>query len=156
MSPTELEAVRALRRQGYAVVVFSPAELGEVDPSAVEDLMVERGQLAIEDLGSTSSKSDLERKVITHMVEKLKEAGWLPYFVDYGDGAGEPAWNLEQVLEEVFAVEESKVLFMKGHVTKSVLIVLGNDGYDCIADHSLGGDFEEVMDEVQKYAESLV
>jgi hypothetical protein len=47
-------------------------------------------------------------------------------------------------------VDEAQIRFCKGDVRHNVLIVLGNDGWDCIADFSFGveDDFEEIMDTV--------
>ena len=47
------QALKNLREAGYAVTVFSPEELAGVDPSAVEDMMVERGWLTIENLAAS-------------------------------------------------------------------------------------------------------
>lgn len=38
-----IKAVRKLREHGYAVVVFSPKELGGVDPTEVQDSMIQDG-----------------------------------------------------------------------------------------------------------------
>lgn len=43
--------VHYLRQRGYAVVIFNPDELGDVDPSRVEDRLVELGNEVIVCLG---------------------------------------------------------------------------------------------------------
>jgi hypothetical protein len=48
MTHDQLFTVRQLRQQGYAVVIFTPEQIGEADPSHLEDLMVERGNIYLE------------------------------------------------------------------------------------------------------------
>ena len=48
LTRTERNAIARLRNKGFAVAVFNPDELGETDPSHVEDIMIERGWAAIE------------------------------------------------------------------------------------------------------------
>lgn len=43
MTPEQILTLRALRQSGYAVVVFTPEEVGVADASALEDIMVEGG-----------------------------------------------------------------------------------------------------------------
>lgn len=50
MTPAQLQTLRELRHEGYAVCVFNPEELADADPKHVEDLMCERGWQAIETL----------------------------------------------------------------------------------------------------------
>ena len=45
-----MEAIRSLRDAGCAVTVFTPDELDGADPTAVEDMMVQRGWDAIDTL----------------------------------------------------------------------------------------------------------
>jgi hypothetical protein len=44
------EAATRIRLEGYAVVVFSPEELGGVDPRTLQNRLVELGNQAIDDL----------------------------------------------------------------------------------------------------------
>jgi hypothetical protein len=50
MTESELAALRALTSRGYAVVVWTPDELRGADPHIIEDLMIERGSIAIDTL----------------------------------------------------------------------------------------------------------
>ena len=51
MTPEKaMKAIRALRDAGCAVTVFTPDELDGADPTAVEDMMVQRGWDAIDTL----------------------------------------------------------------------------------------------------------
>lgn len=46
----EIKVLRELRVKGFAVVVFTPDELAGASQDTVEDLMIQRGWDAIEDL----------------------------------------------------------------------------------------------------------
>lgn len=43
-----MNAVYAMRDAGYLVIVWSPTELGDVDVSHIEDVLIERGNDMIE------------------------------------------------------------------------------------------------------------
>lgn len=43
MTPLQQALVDELRNAGYAVVIFTPEELGECDASNLEDILVQRG-----------------------------------------------------------------------------------------------------------------
>jgi hypothetical protein len=43
MKPEWALVVHAMRDAGYLVIVWNPDELGDVDTSHVEDLLIERG-----------------------------------------------------------------------------------------------------------------
>lgn len=96
----------------------------------------------------------LELRVITHLVQTAIAHGWLPTTVeDEEDDYACP--TLETVLEAVFAVDECTIRFARGCVGHRVLIVLGNDGWDCIADNSEGGRWDDVMDNVTAFTDRL-
>ena len=42
--------VRELRDEGYAVIIWTPEELGDCSPDVLEDLSIERGWEVIEQL----------------------------------------------------------------------------------------------------------
>jgi len=44
----ELAAIESLRSRGFAVTVFAPSEIGNANPKAVENSMVERGWQTID------------------------------------------------------------------------------------------------------------
>jgi len=46
------DALNAMRDEGYCVIVWTPEELGDVDPGHVEDVCIERGNNMIESLKS--------------------------------------------------------------------------------------------------------
>jgi hypothetical protein len=49
--PVVQAAIHSLRQAGYAVVTFTPDEIGDADPWRVEDRLVELGNQVIVDLG---------------------------------------------------------------------------------------------------------
>jgi hypothetical protein len=46
----ESPTIRRLRAKGYAVVIFSPAELGKINPSLVEDSLVKMGNEIVDNI----------------------------------------------------------------------------------------------------------
>ena len=50
MTPAQAETIRQLRSEGYAVIVWTPEELGDVAKKHVEDRSIELGWQIIEDL----------------------------------------------------------------------------------------------------------
>ena len=64
-------------------------------------------------------------------------------------------------MDTVFSVDESYIRFTKGDMTRTVFIVLGNDRWDSICDHSTSDpddsadDFEDVMNKVDEYSNSF-
>jgi hypothetical protein len=45
-----LKTIYALRDAGYLVIIWTPDELGDIDASRVEDMLIERGNDMIEAL----------------------------------------------------------------------------------------------------------
>lgn len=43
MTEEQIKVIGELRDSGYAVVIFTPDELGDADPENLEDILVERG-----------------------------------------------------------------------------------------------------------------
>lgn len=122
---------------------------------------------------NAEQRQEIERKVVRHLIRAMKEKGWIITRINDGGEPDEDTLNPNetQAMETVFSVDESCIYFRKmlkdkkfgaaTGVTHNATIILGNDGYDCIADHSLstdtviGDDFEAIMDEVQEYADKF-
>lgn len=100
------------------------------------------------------TRSEIELQVINYLLEVMESAEWVVTHV-YDGGDKVETLTKDDVIATVFSVDDSTIGFCKEGVRKFVYIVLGNDGYDCIADHSTGGEFEELMDEVQKFCDTL-
>lgn len=109
---------------------------------------------------NTEKRQEVERKVVHHLVREMKAAGWEAYRVFDGEEFEKTATETE-VMDTVFSVDEAVIWFRKGDLKRVASIVLGNDGYDAIADSSCsradipGDDFEAVMEKVYAYAETL-
>lgn len=54
MTPVQQEAIDELRHAGFAVIIWTPDELGEASPRRVEDRLTELGWDVISDLGGPS------------------------------------------------------------------------------------------------------
>lgn len=50
MTNEQLKILRELASEGYAVIVWTPEELGDADPQYVEDRSIEFGHQLIEDM----------------------------------------------------------------------------------------------------------
>jgi hypothetical protein len=50
MKPEYQRAINAMRDEGYLVIIWTPQELGDIDASHVEDILIERGNDMIEQL----------------------------------------------------------------------------------------------------------
>lgn len=55
MTPEQRKAIQELRHAGYAVIIWTPKELGNANPRKVEDRSIEPGWNAISDLKETDS-----------------------------------------------------------------------------------------------------
>lgn len=97
-----------------------------------------------------------EKRLVRHLIRVMKLAGWEVAFVDDG-GENVKCVNESEVLEAVFSVDESKIVFEKDKIRHYAYIVLGNDGYDAIADYTYreNDDFEKTMETVMEYANYL-
>ncbi len=101
----------------------------------------------------------MERKVIRHLIRTAKRHGYA--LTKASDGEVVHKVSTEAAaMDVVFSVDEAWLYFKhpaqpKGH---SVFIVLGNDGWDAINDHSVGegGDpWETAMEECNAYSDKL-
>ena len=89
----------------------------------------------------------IERKLITGLIDHMTEAGWHLTIVDDGE---ERFWDqsTEEALATIFSVDDSVMMFDKHqHKRQRVWLVRGNSGYDAIADYTCGdADFNAVME----------
>lgn len=111
---------------------------------------------------NVKERAEVERKIVAHLFTTMAAYGWnVDYIFDGEYNVRYADWTETAVLDTVFSVDESLIRFMKSAMRRSVRIILGNDGYDCIADHSLSDtcqiedDFEAVMKLVDTYSTSL-
>lgn len=111
---------------------------------------------------NVEKRMEMERKVVRKLVRVMKAHGWDADLVDDGGDYGDEVKTSSEkdVMEAVFAVDEARIRFIKGEAKHWVVIVLGNDGYDCIADYGYTeGDpdgFVAIMEkEVDPYCDKL-
>lgn len=112
---------------------------------------------------NVEQRIEIERKVVRHMIRTLKANGWVLDCIDNGDGEDLKVDTETEAMEEIFAVDEARVYFTKGGKTHGVFLVMGNDGYDVICDHSYPIDaatgepaeFSRLMDQITDYASNL-
>lgn len=115
---------------------------------------------------NAEKRQEIERKIVRKLIRSMKAAGWVIARINDGGEPDEDTIkpNETEAMDCVFSVDESTIYFKKkagtgDGVTHTVCIVLGNDGYDCIADHSCSNhalaydDFETVMDAVQLWCD---
>lgn len=106
-----------------------------------------------------AKRKELERRLVRKLLRSAKAAGWTVAFVDDGE-VRQPAKTEEEAMAAVFSVDESRIWFNKFMDARLVrccaFIVLGNDGWDAIADHSTHPAFQsEVMDAMNAYEDKL-
>lgn len=120
---------------------------------------------------NVEQRQEIERKVVRHLIRAMKEKGWIISRINDGGDRDEDILNPNETeaMDTVFSVDESRIIFKKevrpgepgSAILRTAYIVLGNDGYDCIADHSCSNekleedDFEKIMDAVQEYADKF-
>ena len=98
----------------------------------------------------------IERKVVRNLIRTAKKHGYSLKKV--WDGYESLAITTErEALDAVFSVDESTILFKHPEEPKAhcAVIVLGNSGWDAIADSSMGERWDKVMDEAQDYADKF-
>lgn len=114
-------------------------------------------------------RQEIERKVVRHLIRTMKAHGWIISRINDGGDFDEDSINPNETeaMDAVFSVDESTIYFHKrldaSHgMTHFAQIILGNDGYDCIADHSCStvdypmDDFEKVIHlEIDPYCDKL-
>lgn len=78
-------------------------------------------------------------------------------YVDYGNFSDSVAcYNPSQVWSAVNATDECHVIVKNTYTGRTLavfFIVLGNDGYDCIADYGVNDFSEKVIKEVDKVSD---
>lgn len=105
---------------------------------------------------SKPTRQELERWVVDHLISATARHGYQPTRVwDGGDWVKTP--DRASMADAVFSVDACQAYFRhpaqpKGHC---VVIIFGNDGWDAIADCSMGEKWDDVMKECDEYADML-
>lgn len=86
---------------------------------------------------NVQKRIEIERKVVRKLIRMAKEIGYSTVSV-YDGGEWHKGLNESKALEHVFSVDESHIRFThKNGESFRVFIVLGNDGYDAVCDHTM-------------------
>jgi len=103
-----------------------------------------------------AARIEIERKVVSNLIQVATAAGYALHCVDDGEERVRVSTEAE-ALEAVFAVDESTIRFRHPEEPKShcAVIVLGNSGWDCVADASMGDRWDAVIEANAVFAESL-
>ncbi len=97
-----------------------------------------------------------ERLVVGTLLAVAKKHGYACTSVDAGEERV-PCSTDEEAMATVFSVDESLMRFKHSDEPRShtAFIVLGNDGWDAIADCSMGGKWDAVMAEMDAFTDTL-
>ena len=115
---------------------------------------------------NTQQRIEVERKIVAFLFNTMAQHGWqVDYIFDGCDNVRYAEWTVDAVLNTVFSVDEATISFVKstgrGRIRRVVNIILGNDGWGCVNDHSLSNpnnpddNFEDVMQLVDTFAEQF-
>lgn len=115
---------------------------------------------------NTEQRIEVERKIVAFLYNAMAAAGWqVDYIFDGGDNVRYAEWTEANVLDTVFSGDEATISFAKstgrGRIRRGVDIILGNDGWNCVNNHSLSNpnnpddDFEAVMELVDTFADQF-
>lgn len=98
----------------------------------------------------------IERKVVRHLIRTAKKHGFALTKVWDGEEMVRCSTETEG-MDAVFSVDECRIYFKHPAQPKAhcAVIVLGNDGWDAIADASMGEGWDEVMEESSEYADKF-
>jgi hypothetical protein len=99
---------------------------------------------------------EMERKVVAYMIDRAIAHGFTPgYVFDSEERVQTP--SKQEMIDAIFSVDISVAYFKHPVITKNhcAVIILGNDGWDAIADSSMGEGWDEVMEEVSAFADEL-
>lgn len=117
---------------------------------------------------NVEQRQEIERKVVRKLIRDMQARGWIITRINDGGDPDEDTIspNETEAMDTVFSVDISTIYFHKtfpfgkpNGMTHFAQIVLGNDGWDCIADHSCGSrhqldDFEETMNKIQAWIDA--
>jgi len=106
-------------------VEYTPAPVLDTDVQMKERWGTEVGE-----------RNRVERAVIWNLGQHLKANGFEVVGVDNGDDETIKVSDVKSAMEEIFAVDEATLYVRKqGSRNHGIFIVLGNDGWDAVADY---------------------
>jgi hypothetical protein len=98
----------------------------------------------------------MEKKMVRHLIRTAKKHGYALARIWDGEEWVKVSTESE-AMDLVFNIDECSIFFKHPEEEKAhcALIVLGNDGWDSIADNSMGGKWDAVMEECMEYSDKL-
>lgn len=102
------------------------------------------------------ARMNMERRMVRRLIRTAKVHGYAVVKVDDGEEVHKVTTETE-AMSAVFAVDECTIRFKHPEQPKThcAVIVLGNDGWDAIADCSEGDKWDAVMAEMNTYSDKL-
>lgn len=102
------------------------------------------------------ARMNMERRLVRRLIRIAKVHGYAVVKVDDGEEVHKVKTEAE-AMDAVFAVDECTIRFKHPDQPKThcAVIVLGNDGWDDIADYSEGEKWDDVMAEMDAYSDKL-
>ena len=104
--------------------------------------------------GKIHARGRIERRVVWNCLKYLEAAGHYPILHCDGEEDVKVKGDLKQCMELTFNLDECRIIFAKSPNAKwtdrtgSIVVVLGNDGWDSIADWTWredGDEFDKAM-----------
>jgi hypothetical protein len=100
------------------------------------------------------TRQRVERQIVRNLIRTASQHGFALVAVHDGEERV-PTRTEREAMDAVFAVDESKILFRHPAEKKAhcAVIILGNDGWDCVADASMGERWDPVIEANATYAD---
>lgn len=107
-------------------------------------------------MNAIEKRIEMERKVVRKLIRVAKAHGHELKCIWDGEGNGYPKTE-QDALDVVFNLDECVMRFKHPEQPKSrcAVIILGNDGYDCIADGSMGEGWDAVVAVMNEYTDKM-
>lgn len=100
---------------------------------------------------SVRQRASVEMTIVRFLLSHLIANGKTLSVWDGGGRSVKNSTDVEALMDAIFAVDESTIITPDG--SEIVIIILGNDGWDVVADYS--SSLEELMKPVNEFAESF-
>lgn len=100
-----------------------------------------------------TTRQEIERRIISKLTKLAVERGFVVEVQYDGDVLQEPTINPREVVEACTSVDVSTILIRhNGKPVAKYLVILGNDGYDCLADVALSNhsEYRSIVNEIDE------
>lgn len=98
----------------------------------------------------------IEHQITIELCQSILDNGFV-LVVDNGGDINEMFIDAEDAADEATATDESWIYAYddKGHQLACFFLVYGNDGFDCLADHSVNDHTTKILETVEPLIEQL-